>query len=120
MINDNFLKEMGKALNGESYSVPSYMTWSSSPISESSSSTSLSGEAFPRAAVSNVRSDNNVVFTAIKSGALASSTGDSLRSIGLNSSSSGGIHLSEKLLSSILHTTAFDVLVSWTVRFERE
>jgi hypothetical protein len=28
--------------------------------------------------------------------------------------------LSEKLLSSILHTTAFDVLVSWTVRFERD
>lgn len=113
MITDLALVETAKALAVESYVTPSYLVWGSSAIVENASSTSLSGEAFSRNTTTDSRVYNTVTWTAIKSGALASSSGDLLYSVGLNNSSSGGTHLAEKLLSSLTHTTAFDVEIVW-------
>ena len=112
MITDNFLNEMAKALANESYVVPAYLVFGSDVISESASSTSLTGEAYSRVALTDSRASNVVTFTGLKTGAsIASSVGHTLNAMAINSSASGGTHLSETLLSSIIHTTAFDVEV---------
>lgn len=116
MINDNFLTEMSKALASESYDVPAYAAWGSTVLTVSATSTSLSGEYGARSALSDSRDGIEVAFSGLRTGAsVSSSSGDVLNGISLNSASSGGTHLSEVLLSSIIHTTGFDITVDWRI-----
>lgn len=120
MITDLFLNEMAKALAGESYVVPTYLAFGSSVITESAGSTTLSGEFGSRVAVTDSRSTSTVTFTGTRSAAsVSTSAGDTLNSMGLKSSSSGGTHLSETALSSIIHTTTFDIEVESIITFGR-
>lgn len=119
MINDQLLVEAAKAIAVESYVMPAYVVWGSTAITESTTSTTLSGEAFSRNSLTDSRTLNAVSWTGLKTGALAASGGDVIRAAALNSASTSGTHLSEKLLSSILHTTAFDIEIVWTITTSR-
>jgi hypothetical protein len=121
MINDNFLTEMAKALAGESYVVPAYLAFGSDVITESTTTTSLSGEFGTRGSLTDSRSSQTVTFTGLRLGAtIATSAGETLNAMSLNSSSTSGSHLSEVLLSSILHTTAYDIEVVWQITTARQ
>lgn len=120
MITNNFLNEIAKALNNESYTIPGYLAFGSSVIVPNAASTDLSGEFGSRYPLSNSRASNIVTFDGIRVGAnVASSSGEYLNSVGSLSSSSGGVLFTENLLSSILHTTAFDVAVVIEVTVSR-
>jgi hypothetical protein len=119
MITTIQLNELAKAYNNESYVIPSFTAYSSSLASVSASDTTLSGEIGARASASRVRSGGSptVTVTSIRSGALSSSAGDTLTGVALLSSSSGGSLLAEFVISSILHTTSYDVQTDITITF---
>jgi len=120
MINNNLLTEVAKAFSGEGYVTPSFMAFGSTVIVPNAGTSSLTGEFGSRSALSVSRNNNVVLLSGIRSGAVvASSTGDVLNSLSMNSASSGGVHLSENTLSSIIHTTSFDVAVEFELRFNR-
>lgn len=120
MINDNFLVELAKALAGESYVVPTYLAFGSSVLTESATSTSLSGEFGSRVAVTDSRALNVVTFNGLRSGAsVSTSAGDTLNGMALFSSSSGGTILTNTALSSIIHSTAYDIEVDSVITISR-
>lgn len=119
MITDVFLQEMAKAINGESFTKPVGIAFSSSVITPAATDTSFAHE-FDRATLSGSRTSNEVTFSGIRSGATASSSGDYINLIGLFSTdtSSGDLFV-EALVPSVLHTTSFDFEVDATVTIER-
>lgn len=119
-LTDTFLNSMAGVIVGESFSIPSHVGFSSTAITINPTDTSLSGEHGDRVSVANSRTLNRVVFTGVRSGAIASSSGDSLNSFGLFSSSAGGNLYSEALVASLLQTSDFDVEVEWQVSVERK
>lgn len=119
-LTDTFLNQIAGVVNGESFTQPSYVGFSSTAITIDPTDTSLSGEYGNRVSVSNSRTLNEVTLSGVRSGAIASSDGDRLNSFGLfNSSTVGDLH-SEALISSLLHTTSFDVEVDWKITFSRK
>ena len=119
MITDIFLNNLAKAINGESFTLPAYNAFSSSVITVDATDTSLPTE-YDRSSASGARINNTVTFTSVRSGAIASSSGDYINSMGLLSSSTvGDLHV-EALVPNVLHTTSFDLEVDWAITIERK
>lgn len=120
MITNNFLNETAKALAGESYVVPTFMAFGSTVITPNAASTVVTGEIGDRYALSDSRSNAIVTWSGIRTGAdVATSSGDTLNAIYMLSASTGGTLFSENTLSSIIHTTAFDIAVDYAVTVSR-
>lgn len=120
MITNSFLSEVAKAVAGESFVTPAYFAFGSDVITPNEASTSLSGEEGSRSSASDSRSANVVTFSGTRSGAaVASSDGDVLNSVGVLDTSSSGTLLSEHSLSSIVHTTRFDIVVDYELSVDR-
>lgn len=119
MINNYTLEQLSKAFNGESFTVPSYIAFSSTTKTLSPSDTSLGGE-LDRSVLSNTRVDNVVTFTGIRSGANVTGSGDIIKSMGLFASSTAGTVMPQALVPNVLHSSTFDLEVEWNVRVERK
>lgn len=120
VLTDVFLEEMAKALNNESFTTPVGIAFSSSVITPAATDTSLAHE-YDRAGLSGTRSTNEVTFSGLRSGAVASSTGDYINLVGvLSTSTTGGNLFVEALVPSVLHTTSFDFEVDATITIERK
>jgi predicted cation transporter len=119
MIVNNFLNEAAKAFNNESFVLPNYYAYSSSLASVAVTDTVLSGEFGTRNVNTKSRVDNIVTMVAVKTGALASSTGDTIAGVALLSASSGGTLMTELTVPSFLHTTSFDVEWTTSITFDR-
>jgi hypothetical protein len=119
MIVNAFLNEAAKAFSNESFVIPNYYAFSSSLSSVSSTDTSLSGEFSTRVANAKSRVDNTNTYIAVKSGALASTAGDTITAVAMLSASSGGTLMTELTVPSFLQTTAFDVEWTTTITFDR-
>jgi hypothetical protein len=120
MIVDNFLKEAAKAFNNETFVIPNYYAWSSSLSSVASTDTTLSGEFGTRLATTKSRVDNVSTYVVTRTGALASTAGDTILGVGLLSASSAGTLLTELTVASFLQTTAFDVEWTTEITFSRD
>ena len=125
MITDNFLYEMSKILNGDSYLIPAYMAVGTTDVANIlSTDTSLSGEIGTRKILTSTRSDNATEFSAIRSSTDVEDTtnGDDLESTGLFNNLTQST--TEKLLtgvplSGITQTTTFDIEFLTNIRFNR-
>ena len=122
MINDNFLNEIAKAINSESYVVPSYITFGTSVISAAVTDTVLSGETGTRISATKTRSNNVITHNALKTGStITSSTGTVIYSSAMFSALTSGTLMTEIPISAgITHTTAFDIEVDWYVTIDRQ
>lgn len=120
MITNNFLYETAKALAGDSFVLPSYLAFGSTVITPNAASSTVTGEIGSRYAVTDARANAIVTWSGIRVGAnVASSSGDTLNAVYVTSASTGGTLFSENTLSSIIHTTAFDIAVDYTVTVAR-
>ena len=119
MITDVFLQELAKNINGESNTNASHLAYSSTAITPDATDTTLTGEFLTRVSATGSRVLTETTFNAIRSGAVASSSGDRINAMALFTSSSGGNLFAEALVPSILHTTAFDFEVDWKITISR-
>ena len=120
MITDTFLNNIAGLINGESSRIPSHAAFSSSVITADATHTSLPTELdSPRLNITKSRSTNTTTYSFVRTGALASSTGDYLNAVAIIDSVTGGFILSEATVSSLLHTTSFDVEVDWKISVDR-
>lgn len=118
-LTNTFLNETIKLVVGVEMTPPSHIAFSSTVIDMNPASTTLVGEYGPRSETNNTHSLNEATFSAIRSGALPGSSGDTINSFGLLSSSSDGLLYAQGLVSSLLHTSDFDVEVEWRIRLDR-
>ena len=120
MINNNFLEQIADAMAGSSYSIPTHLAFGSTVIVPAAGDSVLSGEFGNRYSVSKTPGSNVVTYSGIRIGAdVASSSGEYLNGLALFTSSSGGLLMANEALSSILHTTAYDIAVDYEVTFSR-
>jgi len=118
MINDNMINGLAGALNGESLTIPASMLFSSDVVAVSGTATSIPG-VLDYDDVTNSRTANVTKFTGVRSGTAASSGGDYINTLGLLTSSSGGDLMAMAAVSSLLHTTDFDLEVDWEITIAR-
>ena len=118
-LTDTFLNAIAGVINGESFTAPTHIGYGSTAITIDGTDTSLPGEFGTRDSASGSRTLNETILSAVKTGATVGSAGERLNSMGLfNASSTGDLH-SEALVSSLLHTSAFDVEVDWQINTNR-
>lgn len=117
MITDTFLYEIAKKINGESSTSPNYIDFSSTAITPDVADTSLPGVIAGGGTATQTRYLNTVTFNKIRSGAVASSTGDYINALGL--SLNGGNLFAEALVPSILHTSSYDLEADWDITVNR-
>ena len=114
MNTDTLYSNIAGVLVGDSFNIPSHIAFSSTVVTLDPTSSTLTGEFGSRVATTPSRELNVATYSAIRSGAVASSTGDRINSIGLFSSSTGGELYSIVLVPSLLHTTSFDFEIDWS------
>lgn len=119
VIPDTHLKEVAKAMSGESYVTPNYYAFSNTLTTANVTDSTLSGEYGSRLAVTKTRDDNIVTFSAVKTGALVSSSGESIKGVGSFSASSGGTLMTETVIPTINQTQAFDVEFITSITYRR-
>ena len=120
MITDTFLQNIAGLINGESTNIPTHAAFSSSVIEADATRTSLPSELdVTRPTVSKTRDTTLTTYTFLRSGTAASSSGDFINSMGLIDSATGGFLMADAIVSSLLHTTDFDVDVSWSFEIRR-
>jgi hypothetical protein len=120
MINDNFLYGAAKLMAGESYTIPSHMAFGSTFGTLTANDISTSGE-FDRNALDSLSTTNNIVkFVGRRLSTEASD--ETIQLVGLHNASglaSTGNLQANVLLSSLIHTTDFDLEVEFWMQFER-
>ncbi len=120
MIVNNFLNEAAKAFNSESFVLPNYYAVSSSLSSAVATDTVLSGEFSTRIANTKSRTDSTNTYVATRTGALASTAGDTITGVAMLSASVTGTLMTELTVPSFLQTTAFDVEWTTEITFSRD
>ena len=121
-VTNTFLNELAKAINGESYLTASHIVAGSTDVSTiDTSDTTIQGELGSRISTSGSRTDNNVEFSAIRSGAVVIDTtnGDDINSAGLLTAETGGELLSGITLGGVTQTTNFDIEFIFDLTVER-
>lgn len=123
MINDEYLIDIAKALNGETVTNVSYVGFGSTSMTITPTLTSIDGELLPRSSSTNSRdaSPGNV-FEAqgTKSGSsITSPTGVYLYSAALFNASTSGTPRAVVSLPGLLQTTNFDVETIWDITISR-
>ena len=123
MIFDSYLKEVAKALNGESYSVVANGLVSTDEVSVSPGTTVIPGEAGSRFSLNRSRIGNVVSFEGIRSGAaVTSSEGDVLKAFSSVVSSAVGSTGDLGwgfVLPNLVQTTNFDLSFVSSIRVRR-
>jgi lactate dehydrogenase-like 2-hydroxyacid dehydrogenase len=119
-INDYQLEQNAKALNGESFSNPAYLTVGT-VASIAASDTVLTGEIGPRISLTGARTINAVAFSAIRTGAslVNPAMGDTLNASALMTAATGGYVNTAATHAGILQTTNFDVEFVYTLSYIR-
>ncbi len=110
-IYDNYLKEVAKSTNGESFVYPTHDLFSTDAVTVDVTATSVTGEIGSRKSLTGARVDNQVQWSALRTSAdvVDTSNGDTLKSIGMITASSGGTLMTVQSPFQILHTTNFEV-----------
>ena len=111
---------LAKALNSESYSVPTHNIVGTTEVTSISlSATDLSGVTGTASSLTEARSLNEVTFEGIRlSTDVVSTSGDALKSAGITTASTGGT-LQAGVVIDELHTTGFDLEFDWVLLIDR-
>ena len=118
MINDNMITGLAGALNGEAFTIPGAMSFSSDVVDISPTDTDIPN-VLDSVSTTNSRSTTVVKFTGIRSGAaVISPTGDYINTIGLLTTA-GGTLMAEATTANILHTNNFDLEIDWEITISR-
>jgi hypothetical protein len=115
MINDSLLSGIATLLAGSSFTIPSYLAFGSTTGTLTATDVVTSGE-FDRNALDTVsKSSNSVTFTGARLGGEATSETINVISL-VNTSTLAGSNdvMSNFLVSSLIHTTSFDITVQFT------
>jgi len=120
-IHDTFLTDIPQLVRGDSISVISHMTFSSDDIQPAISDNTLAGETLPRIALQQTTVDGNLItWRATRNSTVPPFGGTFLNVEAVFTASTGGNMWASALLSSLLHTTSFDLEIRHTVTFDRE
>jgi hypothetical protein len=120
MINDEYLIDVAKALNGEIITDVDYIGFGATSITITPTMTDLSGEYSPRASIIKSRTSNAINVYGTRSGtSVLSSTGDYLNSSALFLALTGGIPRVIVDLPNLLQTTNFDIETNWNITISR-
>jgi len=123
MITDIFLNETAKAINNESYSIPSHQAVGTTEITAvQATDTSISGEIGGRVAVTRSRTSNQVEITALRTAVsvVDSVNGDSIKSTGIFDAASDGNFLTGVAINGVTQQTSFDVEFVTTLTVNRK
>ena len=120
MINDEYLNGLAKLMIGESFTIPSYVAFGSTSYTLSGQDNSIQGE-FDRIILSSTNRSNNLAkFICSRSSSDAGN--ETINVVELVNSaslgSSGNLQVAF-LISSLVHTTDFDLEVEFWVNHER-
>lgn len=120
MINDNYLNGMAKLASGESYTIPSHLAFGSTTGTLSSADLITSGE-FDRNSLDDQASATNVAkYFGSRSSAEANNEYINILSFTNSDTLRGSGDIQANfLVSSLLHTTSFDIEVEMWVSFNR-
>jgi len=120
MINNNYLMGLAQLMNGESYTIPSYLAFGSTTGTLTAADTVTSGEFDRNILSSTPRSGTVAKFVGSRSAAEANSEVVNVVSL-VNASGLGGSGdvQSNFLVASLIHTTSFDVDVEFWVEHKR-
>jgi len=120
-IQNLYLTEVAKLINGESADLPSHIGFSNQDGSITTSSTSLTNEIGSRGLVSTTRTGTEVTYVGTRAAGdvVDTTNGDTLEEIGYFNDSSGSNMQFFIDLAPITHTTNFDVEVSFQVKIQR-
>lgn len=121
-IVDTFLNEQAKAINGESFVVPTHLAVATTVVTAiATTDTDLSGEIGTREALSGSRVDNVTSLSAVRSGADVQDTanGDEIKSSGIFSAITSGELLSGVVHGGITQTTNFDIEFVYDITVNR-
>lgn len=122
VITDLFLDEMAKALNKETYDTPNYLVLGSSEATSlSNSQPTVEGEYPTRIELSGSRTDNELIYSALRQGVAVTGAEDALVTSGLTVS---GVTDDTDLMAAIIHngvtqTSNFDIEWQWTLKVDR-
>ncbi len=119
VIPDTHLKEVAKAMAGESFVTPDYYAFSNTLTTVDVTDTTMSGEYGSRILTSMSRNENIISYSATKTGALVSSSGEDIKGIASLSASSGGVLMTETVVPTISQTQAFDIEVITQITYTR-
>jgi hypothetical protein len=119
VIPNTHLYEVGKAMTGEFYTIPSYYAFSDALTTVDVTDTTLADEFGSRIAATATRDNNIATFTGLRVGALVPTTGESILGLALLSASSGGVLHTETVVPQIDHTDAFDIEFITTITYQR-
>jgi hypothetical protein len=123
VVVNNMLNEVAKAINNESFVIPSHLAVGTGTVSSFlTTDTSVYGEIGTREEFSGSRIDNTITLTGVRSGTDVADTtnGDTLTNSGIYSASSGGTFLTGATHSGIIQTTNFDLEFIYTYTIERK
>lgn len=121
-VTNTFLNEITKAINSESYIVPAYIAVATTEVAAiNTTDTVLSGEIGGRMSTTNVRVDNNLNMSAIRTSASVINTedGDDIKSTGLFDTTSGAYLLTGVVVAGVTHTTNFDIEIEFGLTIDR-
>lgn len=116
MINDYMLNSLATLVSGGSVTVPTYMAMSSSSVISGDLGASVPAEWDRLSGLSSTE-DNEVTLTFTRSG--VSANGETVQSLWLTDSSSGGNVWAGNLTTSFLHTSNFDLSIEYKLSFTR-
>lgn len=120
MIQNTFLNKLPQLVAGSTVNLPSHMAFSSSATLPVESDNTLTGEIGTRVSFDSTTIDSNsLTFTGTRSSVAPGASGDTLTSFGIMNSTTGGDMWATAIMSSLLHTTSFDIELNMTVRFDR-
>jgi hypothetical protein len=119
MILDNFLTQMAKGINAESFVIPSHLAFATSVNTVTAGMTTITGEVPTRIAAPGSRLSTVVTFSGTRPAASASALGQPLVNLSLWSSSTGGTVLSAITIPTVLQTTTFDVYTEYSIEVAR-
>ena len=121
-ISDRFLEEHAKAMNGETFIIPSYLAVGSADVdSISNAATTLSDEIGTRVAMTGSRTDNTLKISAIRSGTAVIDTvnGDDITQSGAHGTLAGSDLLVSAIHNGVTQTTNFDLETEYTLGWDR-
>lgn len=122
-VQDNYLQEVAKAANGESFSRPAFHgVTDDSSFTVTTAISDLIGEIGSRNSVTSSRNSLTVTHNSLRVGAsdvVDTTNGDELHGAALAKESSGDFYFVAAELPGTLHTQNFDLEFDYEVTFSR-
>jgi len=120
-LQDSYLTEAAKALNNESFLLPSHVGVSNQDSTVGVTANSLTNEIGSRSTANSSRNNDTITYEAVRqSTAVVDTTnGDTIEEIGFFNTSTGGTMLTFDDIPGIEQTIDFDVDITKNVTMER-